>query len=55
MFSQGNYSTIDHNLSNYIVSLLAEPITEPLDVMSSVLVMFVGGGWWRGVLAILLI
>jgi hypothetical protein len=55
MFSQGNYSTIDHNLSNYIVSLVAEPITEPLDVMSSVLVMFVGGSWWRGALAILLI
>jgi hypothetical protein len=44
MFSQENYSTIDHNLSNYIVSLVAEPITEPLDVMSTVLVMFVGGG-----------
>jgi hypothetical protein len=44
IFSQGNYSTIDHNLSNYMVSLVAEPIAEPLDVMSSVLVMFVGGG-----------
>jgi hypothetical protein len=39
MFSQVNYSTIDHTLSNYIVSLVAEPITEPLDVMSSVLVI----------------